>query len=143
MQGYPACVTLTRTDSKAIEYVDLDMKSAESEGVDQAVALKYMRLKFERQGFEHFVVVQYRSGSKRYLFATKSEFARKLQELLLRTTDERHKTRERTSLGELLHPKRGNLISNETMLRGNHVREAIEDARCEARRRRDGTGPRM
>ena len=91
-----------------------------------------MRQKFQRQGFRHFVVAQ-RSSSKsqEYLFATSPTFAAKLQGLLLRVQATKSEGMNwiGTSLGQLLHPRSGELIRDDKNLRGNHVLKAIEQVR--------------
>jgi len=130
--GFPAAVKLRKEDSTSIAFVDIDFKNAADEAsVSQPLALGIMRQKFKRQGYLHFVVLQFHSKPQKYVYAAKEPFAKKVQEILLavQASQRQGKTWTGTSLGKLLHPKKGDLIEIQTMLRGNHVRDAIEEAR--------------
>ena len=131
--GYPVTVTLTKADSSAIAFVDVDLKdAAEKADVPQHLALEVMRQKFQRQGYRHFVVVQWQSSkSKEYLFAASPTFALKLKGVLLQVqaTKSEGGTWSGISLGQLLHPGSGKLIRDDTNLSGNHVCNAIAIAR--------------
>jgi hypothetical protein len=134
--GYPVTATLTKADSSAIAFVDVDLKdAAERAGVNQPLALEAMRQKFQRQGYRHFVVVQWHSNkSKEYLFAATKTFAAKLKAVLLQVqaTKSEGRTWSGISLGKLLHPGSGELIRDDTNLSGNHVSNAVAVARLAA-----------
>jgi hypothetical protein len=135
--GYPVTVTLTKADSPAIAFVDVDLKdAAERAGVNQPLALEAMRQKFKRQGYRHFVVVQWHSNTKEHLYAATKTFAAKLQAVLLQVqaTKSEGRTWSGISLGKLLHPGRqsGGLIRDITNLSVNHVSNAIAAARLAA-----------
>ena len=75
--GFPGTCTTRPQDSKAIRFLDVDCEN--DGGVEQPLTLQKMRQMFDQQKYRHFVQVEWKSGSGRYLYAATPAFARRLQ----------------------------------------------------------------
>ena len=75
--GFPGTCTTRPQDSKAIRFLDVDCEN--DGGVEQPLTLQKMRQMFDQQKYRHFVQVEWKSGSGRYLYAATPAFAHRLQ----------------------------------------------------------------